>query len=58
MPFERLRERNKPEPTDKILGPTNRDLLNAILENWFRRFAFAACRKREFAFMSALASRR
>jgi len=32
MPYERLRKRNKPEPMDKIFGPTNRDLLNAILE--------------------------
>ena len=40
MPFERLRNRNKPkanakskkpELTDKIFGPTNCDLLNAIL---------------------------
>jgi len=32
MPFERLRRRNKPEPTDQIFGETQRDLLNAILE--------------------------
>jgi integrase len=41
MPFERLRNRNrpnpldkskKPEPTDKLFGPTNYDLLNAILD--------------------------
>jgi hypothetical protein len=31
MPFERLRKRTKPEPTDKIFGPTNRDMLNAVL---------------------------
>jgi hypothetical protein len=29
MPFERLWKRNKPEPTDKIFEPTNRDLLTA-----------------------------
>src|ERR1035437_1478493 len=42
MPFERLRNRNrpnpldkskKPEPTDKLFGPTNCDLLNAILDD-------------------------
>jgi integrase len=32
MPFERLRKRNAPQPTDKIFGPTNRDLLNAVLD--------------------------
>ena len=39
MPFERLRNRpnplgksKKPEPTDKLFGPTNCDLLNAILD--------------------------
>jgi integrase len=31
MPFERLRKRNKPKETDTIFGPTNCDLLNAIL---------------------------
>jgi integrase len=31
MPFQRLQKRNKPAPTDKIFGPTNCDLLNAIL---------------------------
>jgi hypothetical protein len=35
---ERLRERNKPEPTDKIFGPTNRDLLNAILDELRLKF--------------------
>ena len=28
MPFERLRKRNKPEPTDQIFGKTQRELLN------------------------------
>jgi integrase len=31
-PFQRLRKRNKPKPTDKIFGPTPHDLLNAVLE--------------------------
>ncbi len=31
MPFERLRKRNKPEPTHKIFGETPRRLLNAVL---------------------------
>ena len=38
MPFERLRKRNKPKPTDKIFGPTNRDLLNAVLEELNLKF--------------------
>jgi integrase len=38
MPFERLRKRNTPEPTDKIFGPTNRDLLNAILDELNLKF--------------------
>ncbi len=32
MPFERLRKRNKPQPTDHIFGETPRLLLNAVLE--------------------------
>jgi integrase len=38
LPFERLRERNTPQPTDKIFGPTNRDLLNAILDELKLKF--------------------
>ena len=38
MPFERLRKRNKPKPTDQIFGPTNRDLLNAILDELNLKF--------------------
>jgi integrase len=38
MPFERLRKRNTPEPTDKIFGPTNRDLFNAILDELKLKF--------------------
>jgi integrase len=38
MPFERLRKRNKPKPTDKIFGPTNCDLLNAILNELNLKF--------------------
>jgi integrase len=38
MPFERLRKRNKPEPTDQIFGETNRDLLNAVLEKLNLKF--------------------
>jgi integrase len=30
--------RNKPEPTDKIFGPTNRDLLNAVLDELKLKF--------------------
>jgi integrase len=37
-PFERLRDRNKPALTDKIFGPTNRDLLNAILDELELKF--------------------
>jgi integrase len=32
VPFERLRRRAKPAPTDRILGKTPRMLLNAVLE--------------------------
>jgi integrase len=38
MPFQRLQKRNKPEPADKIFGPTNRDLLNAILDELKLKF--------------------
>jgi integrase len=38
VPFERLQKRNKPEPTDQIFGPTNRDLLNAILDELKLKF--------------------
>jgi len=38
MPFERLQKRNNPQPTDKIFGPTNRDLLNAILDELKLKF--------------------
>jgi integrase len=47
MPFERLRNRTKPkanakskkpELTDKIFGPTNCDLLNAILDELKMKF--------------------
>lgn len=31
MPFERLRKRNKPQPTDRVFGTTQRQLFNAIL---------------------------
>ena len=32
MPFERVRKRKKPEPTDRIFGKTPRELLNTILD--------------------------
>lgn len=32
MPFERLRKRNKPQPTDKIFGQTPRYQLNMVLD--------------------------
>jgi integrase len=38
MPFERLRKRNKPKPTDQIFGPTNRYLLNTILDELNLKF--------------------
>ena len=31
MPFERLRKRNNPEPTDQIFGKTQRELFNNVL---------------------------
>jgi integrase len=31
LPFERLRRRRKPQPTDLVFGKTQRELLNAIL---------------------------
>jgi integrase len=31
VPFERLRKRNKPQPTDRIFGRSQRQLLNIIL---------------------------
>ena len=31
MPFERLRNRKKPRPMDRVFGKTQRDLLNIIL---------------------------
>lgn len=31
LPFERLRRRKKPEPTDRVFGKTQRALLNSIL---------------------------
>ena len=31
MPFERLRKRKKPQPTDRVFGKTQRDLFNIIL---------------------------
>jgi integrase len=32
LPFQRLKRRNKPQPTDKLFERSHRDLLNAILE--------------------------
>ena len=32
MPFERVRKRNTPQPTDKIFGETPRDQLNMVLD--------------------------
>jgi integrase len=38
MPFERLRKRNKPKPTDKIFGKTPRCILNAVLDELDLKF--------------------
>jgi integrase len=38
LPFERLRKRNKPQPTDKIFGDTPRDQINAVLDELKLKF--------------------
>jgi integrase len=38
MPFERLRKRNKPQPTDTLFGATPRGLLNAVLDELKLKF--------------------
>ena len=38
MPFERLRKRNQPQPTDKVFGKTPRDLLNTVLDELNLKF--------------------
>jgi len=38
MPFQRLRKRNMPQPTDKIFGTTPRDMLNTVLDELNLKF--------------------
>jgi len=38
MPFERLKKRKKPNPTDRVFGITQRELLNAILDELNLKF--------------------
>lgn len=38
MPFERLRKRKKPHPTDRVFGKTQRELLNTILDELKLKF--------------------
>jgi len=38
MPFERVRKRKKPEPTDQIFGKTPRELLNTVLDELALKF--------------------
>jgi integrase len=38
MPFERLRKRKKPQPTDRLFGKIQRELLNSILDELKLKF--------------------